>query len=66
MAAKVPLGIAESSGVKISMFNLPILSKLFIPLPGSFKSPEKFAPATIPVTAGKKILKTLKKLYPLL
>ena len=29
---------------------------------GSFKSPDRFAPATIPVTAGKKTPNTLKKL----
>ena len=71
MAAKVPLGIAEKNDMYLhSMFSmyglLFTLSKSYIPLPGSFKSPEKFAPATIPVTAGKKILKTLKKLFPLL
>ena len=30
---------------------------------GSFKSPLMFAPATMPVTAGKKTAKTLKKLW---
>ena len=29
---------------------------------GSFKSPDRFAPATIPVTAGKNTPNTLKKL----
>ena len=29
---------------------------------GSFKSPDKFAPATIPVTAGKNTPNTEKKL----
>ena len=29
---------------------------------GSFRSPDKFAPATIPVTAGKNTPKTEKKL----
>ena len=30
-------------------------------VPGSFKSPLRFAPATIPVTAGKNTAKTEKK-----
>lgn len=34
---------------------------LGIALAGSFKSPQMFAPACIPVTLGKKIAKTLKK-----
>jgi len=42
---------------RLGVSNLPF----GIAVAGSFRSPDKFAPATIPVTAGKKTPKTEKK-----